>query len=253
MIPPFISLFFLIKAKGGIKRRDRKGTLVLFIIKKLIMSCWSDASPNFKKNFKDWLGDIAYREFLRHVSYDCSLDVINDWWRWSKQTTIQDVNYIYQELFRMVREYDPVTWSDDPLPSSAPSKPSFLVPCTTKCIVENTFALSSPDCSQPDYMIGQNDYCESSQHGIADPVRLFLHSCDSTDDARDFHFQSMQSCDSIDFSDDKSVDPTLSPTGSLSHVCLLQITPSQNKYKSVRRIRPSPEFRSSFVRPFRRK
>jgi hypothetical protein len=201
------------------------------------MSCWSDASPNFKKNFKDWLGDIAYREFLRHVSYDCSLDVINDWWHWSKQTTIQDVNYIYQELFRMVREYDPVTWSDDPLPSSTPSKPSFLVPRTTKCLVENTFALSSPDCSQPDYMIGQNDYCESSQHGIADPVRLFVHTCDSTDDARDFHFQSMQSCDSIDFSDD-----SLSPTGPL---------PSQESVR--RRVRPSPEFRSSFVRPFHRK
>ena len=219
------------------------------------MSRWSDASPNFKKKFKDWLGEIAYREFLRHVSYDCSLDVINDWWRWSEKTTLQDVNYIYQELFRMVREYDPVTWSDDPLPSTSLITREATPP--SQHIAETTFApyscISSPDYSQPQYIIGQNDYCESSQHGIADPVRLFLHSCDSTDDARDFHFQSMQSCDSIDFSDDNTVDPSLSPTGPLSHLCQLRITPSQNKYMSTRRFRPSPEFRSSFVRPFHHK
>jgi hypothetical protein len=72
---------------------------------------WSDASENFKKNLKNRLGDKAYREFLRHVTNECSLDVINDWWRWSMLTKDKD---IHQELFRMVSDYDPVTWSDEP-------------------------------------------------------------------------------------------------------------------------------------------
>jgi len=72
---------------------------------------WSDASENFKKNLKNRLGDKAYREFLRHVTNDCSLDVIHDWWRWSMLTKDKD---IHQELFRMVSDYDPVTWSDEP-------------------------------------------------------------------------------------------------------------------------------------------
>ena len=72
---------------------------------------WSDASENFKKKLKNRLGDKAYREFLRHVTNDCSLDVINDWWRWSMLTRDKDIN---QELFRMVSDYDPVTWSDEP-------------------------------------------------------------------------------------------------------------------------------------------
>lgn len=227
------------------------------------MSCWSEAPPNLKKNFKDWLGDLAYAEFLRHVYHDCPLDVIYDWWHWSKQTTIKDVNYIYQELFRMVRESDPVTWCDDPLPPSserlrsvsrrdAPFRRSTVgTEGALQCLVE----ISTPDHSQPheSIIIGQNESCDSSQHGITTgpPARrLFLSSCesngsadgpftrDSTDDARDFHFQSMQSCDSIDFSDDN----VLSPTGPL---------PSQDSVKA--RFRPSPEFRSSFVRPLHRK
>jgi hypothetical protein len=72
---------------------------------------WSDASENFKKNLKNRLGDKAYREFLRHVTNDCSLDVIHDWWRWSMLTKDKD---IHLELFRMVSDYDPVTWSDEP-------------------------------------------------------------------------------------------------------------------------------------------
>ena len=77
---------------------------------------WSDASENFKKNLKNRLGDKAYREFLRHVTNDCSLDVINDWWRWSMLTHEKN---IHQELFRMVSDYDPVTWSDEPRSSKA--------------------------------------------------------------------------------------------------------------------------------------
>ena len=77
---------------------------------------WSDASENFKKNLKNRLGDIAYREFLRHVTNECSLDVINDWWRWSMLTHEKN---IHQELFRMVSDYDPVTWSDEPRSSKA--------------------------------------------------------------------------------------------------------------------------------------
>ena len=73
---------------------------------------WSDASENFKKKLKNRLGDKAYREFLRHVTNDCSLDVIHDWWRWSMLTKDKDIN---QELFRMVSDYDPVTWSDEPM------------------------------------------------------------------------------------------------------------------------------------------
>ena len=77
---------------------------------------WSDASENFKKNLKNRLGDIAYREFLRHVTNECSLDVINDWWRWSMLTKDKD---IHQELFQMVSDYDPVTWSDEPRSTKA--------------------------------------------------------------------------------------------------------------------------------------
>jgi len=77
---------------------------------------WSDASENFKKNLKNRLGDKAYREFLRHITNDCSLDVIHDWWRWSMLTKDKDIN---QELFRMVSDYDPVTWSDEPRSTKA--------------------------------------------------------------------------------------------------------------------------------------
>lgn len=72
---------------------------------------WSDASENLKKKLKNRLGDKAYREFLRHITNDCSLNVIHDWWRWSMLTKDKDIN---QELFRMVSDYDPVTWSDEP-------------------------------------------------------------------------------------------------------------------------------------------
>ena len=77
---------------------------------------WSDASENFKKNLKNRLGDKVYREFLRHITNECSLDVIHDWWRWSMLTKDKD---IHQELFRMVSDYDPVTWSDEPRSTKA--------------------------------------------------------------------------------------------------------------------------------------
>ena len=86
------------------------------IFKSVKTMSWSDASENFKKILKNRLGDIAYREFLRNVTNDCSLDVINDWWRWSMLTKDKD---IHQELFRMVSDYDPVTWSDEPRSTKA--------------------------------------------------------------------------------------------------------------------------------------
>jgi hypothetical protein len=95
---------------------------------------WSDASENFKKNLKNRLGDIAYREFLRHVTNDCSLDVINDWWRWSMLTHEKD---IHQELFRMVSDYDPVTWSDEPRSSKAKAKTETETEAETPAFVDD--------------------------------------------------------------------------------------------------------------------
>jgi len=84
---------------------------------------WSDASENLKKKLKNRLGDKAYREFLRHITNECSLDVINDWWRWSMLTRDKDIN---QELFRMVSDYDPVTWSDEPRSTKAKAETAFV-------------------------------------------------------------------------------------------------------------------------------
>jgi hypothetical protein len=198
------------------------------------MSCWSDASPDFKKKLKDWLGDIVYREFLHQVPYNCPIDVITDWWSWSERTTLQDINYIYQELFRMVRDFDPVTWSDEPLPVVT-KRPSSVVtsivpssvPLPNPCIILSQQSDLSPWC-----MNAQNDFCDSSQHGIVINTCLFL-----SDDAREFHYQSMQSDDSIDFSDTPPVEDF--------HT--LRITPTP-----IPRFRPSQENRNSIVRPFRR-
>lgn len=167
------------------------------------MSSWSDASPDFKKKFKDWLGDHAYAEFLRYVPYDCSLDVINDWWQWSKRTTLQDINYIYQELFRMVSEYDPVIWSDGVRPSSVCSSSSGVV---QSCIQYNSCEDDTSYSQQSDqnswHIYAQNDslntsslHASSLHDGVVVEVCPFL-----SDDARDFHYESMQSY-SIDFSD----------------------------------------------------
>ena len=95
---------------------------------------WSDASENFKKNLKNRLGDIAYREFLRHVTNDCSLDVINDWWRWSMLTHEKN---IHQELFRMVSDYDPVTWSDEPRSSKATTEANATTEAKTPAFVDD--------------------------------------------------------------------------------------------------------------------
>ena len=95
---------------------------------------WLDASENFKKNLKNRLGDIAYREFLRHVTNDCSLDVINDWWRWSMLTHEKN---IHQELFRMVSDYDPVTWSDEPRSSKATTEAKAEAETETPAFVDD--------------------------------------------------------------------------------------------------------------------
>ena len=95
---------------------------------------WSDASENFKKILKNRLGDIAYREFLRNVTNDCSLDVINDWWRWSMLTKDKD---IHQELFRMVSDYDPVTWSDEPRSTKAKATTKATTEAETPAFVDD--------------------------------------------------------------------------------------------------------------------
>ena len=95
---------------------------------------WSDASENFKKILKNRLGDIAYREFLRHVTNECSLDVINDWWRWSMLTHEKN---IHQDLFRMVSDYDPVTWSDEPRSTKAKTETTTETETETPAFVDD--------------------------------------------------------------------------------------------------------------------
>lgn len=103
---------------------------------------WDDASPQYKQNLRDWLGEMAFNEFLSYIRPDLSLDVINDWWNWSLCGSRKSLQHILQEFAQMVRDYDPVFWSDDVVPNI--SMANSLPPVTTAPFVEQTFDEEPP-------------------------------------------------------------------------------------------------------------
>ena len=59
---------------------------------------WETASPAYKQKLRDWLGEMAFNEFLSHIRPDLSLDVISDWWDWSLREGRKGIQHIFQEL-----------------------------------------------------------------------------------------------------------------------------------------------------------
>jgi hypothetical protein len=188
-------------------------------IKKIIMSpsFWSDASANYKQQLRNRLGNQAYNEFLHHARPDLSLEVINDWWDWSiRESRRKGLQYVLQELIKMVCEYDPVYWSDDIVPSPPPSH-----------FPSDELAAQSFECTPFRFENADENFHISSN-------RMVELSCGDLC-IPDFEYQSMQNQFSLSF--DSSIS--------------YETRTFQMRSKGIKRFRPSFQSRNLYIRPFR--
>ena len=216
---------------------------------------WDTASPAYKQKLRDWLGEMAFNEFLSHIRPDLSLDVINDWWDWSLREGRNGLQRIFQELAQMVRDYDPVYWSDDTVTtttlysSALPVQKPVVIP-----FVEQSFAdedLYSP-CE-----FHNNQQEEADEHNMLQitqsqpqhfitPDSQGLSQSFSQGFSQGFSQEGLsQQSFSHGFSQqDFSQEPEIN----------IHVTPSQITHVlRKKRFRPSFESRNFYIRPFRRR
>jgi len=207
---------------------------------------WDDASPQYKQKLRDWLGEMAFNEFLSYIRPDLSLDVINDWWNWSLSGSRKSLQHILQEFAQMVRDYDPVLWSDEIVPNISMAK---SLPPVTAPFVEQTFE------EEP---YSQFEFHNPQDNG--DDEHLFLQITQTppqywvTPDSQQEYWQHSQQV----FAQYEEEEPSFSPVSqewysSGEPEFNIHVTPSQNTYVlRKKRFRPSLESRNLYIRPFRR-
>lgn len=213
---------------------------------------WHNACPRYKQKLRDWLGEMAFNEFLRHIRPDLSLDVISDWWDWSLREGRKSLQYIFQELAQMVRDYDPVYWSDEIVPSVysvLPVQKPVVIP-----FIEQPFAaedLYSPCEFQNNQ---QEEADEYNMLQITQTQTPYFITPDSQEDywedfsQQEFSQQDLsQSLSQKEFSQQHSYNDE-EPEFNI-HVTPSQITHVLRK----KRFRPSFESRNFYIRPFRRR
>lgn len=205
---------------------------------------WETASPNYKQKLRDWLGDMAFNEFLGHVRPDLSLDVISDWWDWSIRESSKGLQHIFKELAQMIRDYDPVYWSDEIVPTVYSSMPVHI-PIVEQHIADDEALLYSP-C--------EFDY-NNQQEADADEYN-FLQITRQTPDGFTPESLSLSQQEEQEFS--LHPDSLQQEEESTSHYdeepeFNLHVTPSPITHiLRKKRFRPSFESRNFYIRPFRK-
>lgn len=214
---------------------------------------WETASPAYKQKLRDWLGEMAFNEFLSHIRPDLSLDVINDWWDWTVRNANKGLQHIFQELAQMVRDYDPVYWSDEIVPSvysAFPVQKPVVIPFVEQHIADEDLY------SQCEFHNNQQE--EAGEYNMLQITQSQPQQFITPDSQQDFsQGLSHQSFSQPDFSQE-GFSQGLSQQGfSLEdeepefniHVTPSQITHALRK----KRFRPSFESRNFYIRPFRKR
>ena len=224
---------------------------------------WHNACPRYKQKLRDWLGEMAFNEFLRHIRPDLSLDVISDWWDWSLREGRKSLQYIFQELAQMVRDYDPVYWSDEIVPSvysALPVQKPVVIP-----FIEQPFA--AEDLYSP-CEFHNNQQEEAGEYNILQITQTqtpYFITPDSQGFSQDFSQEgfSLECFSQPDLSQgfsqgfsQQSFSQDFSQPNSLEDEepeFNIHVTPSQITHVlRKKRFRPSFESRNFYIRPFRR-
>ena len=212
---------------------------------------WHNACPRYKQKLRDWLGEMAFNEFLRHIRPDLSLDVISDWWDWSLREGRKSLQHIFQELAQMVRDYDPVYWSDEIVPSvysTLPVQKPVVIP-----FIEQPFAAEDLYSPCEFHNNQQEEADEYNMLQITQTQTPYFITPDSQEDywedfsQQEFSQQDLsQSLSQQEFSQQHSYNDEESEFN-------LHVTPSQITHVlRKKRFRPSFESRNFYIRPFRR-
>lgn len=208
---------------------------------------WHNACPRYKQKLRDWLGEMAFNEFLRHIRPDLSLDVISDWWDWSLREGRKSLQHIFQELAQMVRDYDPVYWSDEIVPSVysvLPVQKPVVIPFVEQHIADEDLYSQCKFHNNQQEEAGEYNVLQITQS----QTPYFITPDSQEGFSQDF---SQQSFSQQDFSQGLSQQgfslEDEEPEFNI-HVTPSQITHVLRK----KRFRPSFESRNFYIRPFRR-
>ncbi len=207
---------------------------------------WDTAPLTYKQKLRDWLGDMAFNEFLSHMRPDVSLDLISDWWNWSVRESSKGLQHIFKELAQMVRDYDPVYWSDDIVPTvySAASSLPMHIPIVEQHIADDD--LYSPcefdNNNQPDDDAEEYNFLHITRE-TPDDYTPESSSSSSQQEEDEFSLQEF-SQQEFSLQEEAEEEPTFN----------LNVTPSpiNTHILHKKRFRPSIESRNFYIRPFRR-